>query len=433
MVAHDLAARDIHDERVLAAMESVPREHFVPEDLVDAAYEDRPLPIGVGQTISQPYIVALMAQEARIRAADRVLEVGTGSGYGAAVLGRLAAEVWTIERHEDLARRAREALEATGAGNVHVDVGDGSLGAPDSAPFDAIVVTAAAPAVPDALVAQLADGGRLVIPIGPDGHAQELVRVTRRGEHSERAHLCDVRFVPLIGAEGFGRTGGGDDRNGSDPGTSARRRGLRSDQRASPQGPAPQTSPERGEWTMADEWGPLATLAGEWQGEGGLDTAYSHSQEKVLDTPYLEKATFKPFGPVDNGSQSLYGLDYHSAMWRGNEDLPFHTEVGYWLWDAATGEVMRCFVVPRGITTFAGGTAAADATEFTLSASAGHDTYSIGENKYLAQHASTRTYEVTITIDGPDTWSYHETTTLRMDQFPELFPHTDHNTLHRVA
>ena len=158
MVAHDLAARDIHDERVLAAMESVPREHFVPEDLVDAAYEDRPLPIGVGQTISQPYIVALMAQEARIRAADRVLEVGTGSGYGAAVLGRLAAEVWTIERHEDLARRAREALEATGAGNVHVDVGDGSLGAPDSAPFDAIVVTAAAPEAPSALLAQLADG-----------------------------------------------------------------------------------------------------------------------------------------------------------------------------------------------------------------------------------------------------------------------------------
>ena len=216
MVAHDLAARDIHDERVLAAMESVPREHFVPEDLVDAAYEDRPLPIGVGQTISQPYIVALMAQEARIRAADRVLEVGTGSGYGAAVLGRLAAEVWTIERHEDLARRAREALEATGAGNVHVDVGDGSLGAPDSAPFDAIVVTAAAPAVPDALVAQLADGGRLVIPIGPDGHAQELVRVTVRGEHSERAHLCDVRFVPLIGAEGFGRIHPGQQRRDGD-------------------------------------------------------------------------------------------------------------------------------------------------------------------------------------------------------------------------
>ena len=216
MVAHDLAARDIHDERVLAAMESVPREHFVPEDLVDAAYEDRPLPIGAGQTISQPYIVALMAQEARIGAADRVLEVGTGSGYGAAVLGRLAAEVWTVERHEDLARRAREALEATGAGNVHVDVGDGSLGAPDSAPFDAIVVTAAAPEAPSALLAQLADGGRLVIPIGPDGHAQELVRVTRRGEDSERAHLCDVRFVPLVGAQGFGRIHPGQQRRDGD-------------------------------------------------------------------------------------------------------------------------------------------------------------------------------------------------------------------------
>ncbi len=124
--------------------------------------------------------------------------------------------MWTVERHEDLARRAREALEATGAGNVHVDVGDGSLGAPDSAPFDAIVVTAAAPEAPSALLAQLADGGRLVIPIGPDGHAQELVRVTVRGEHSERAHLCDVRFVPLIGAEGFGRIHPGQQRRDGD-------------------------------------------------------------------------------------------------------------------------------------------------------------------------------------------------------------------------
>ena len=108
---------------------------------------------------------------------------------------------------------------------------------------------------------------------------------------------------------------------------------------------------------MANEWGPLGSLAGEWEGEGGLDTAYSHSQDKVLATPFLEKLTFKPFGPVDNGSQHLYGLDYKSAMWRGNEENPFHTEVGYWLWDGATGEVMRGFVVPRGITVLAGGTA----------------------------------------------------------------------------
>ncbi|MBS1836939.1 MAG: FABP family protein [Actinobacteria bacterium] len=184
---------------------------------------------------------------------------------------------------------------------------------------------------------------------------------------------------------------------------------------------------------MADEWGPLAALAGEWEGQGGLDTAFSHSRGEVLDTPYLEKASFKPFGPVDNGRQSLYGLDYRTAMWRDDEELPFHTEVGYWLWDAATGEVMRAFVVPRGITVLAGGTAAADASQFTLSATPGHATYSIGENRYLADHASTTSYEVRITIDGADAWSYHETTMLRMDELAEPLAHTDHNTLHRVG
>ncbi len=184
---------------------------------------------------------------------------------------------------------------------------------------------------------------------------------------------------------------------------------------------------------MADEWGPLGPLAGEWAAEGGLDTAFSHSQNKVVGTPYLEKLTFKPFGPVDNGSQSLYGLDYKSAMWRGDEDNPFHTEVGYWLWDAATGEVMRGFVVPRGITVLAGGVAAADATTFTLSAKAGHPQYSIGENKYLAEHASTLSYDVTITINGDDSWSYDEKTMLRMAEFDEPFAHTDHNTLRRVT
>jgi hypothetical protein len=184
---------------------------------------------------------------------------------------------------------------------------------------------------------------------------------------------------------------------------------------------------------MADLWGPLGALAGEWQGEGGLDTAYSHSRQQVLDTPYLEKLSMKPFGPVDNGSQSLYGLDYRSAMWRGDEENPFHTEVGYWLWDGATGEVMRCFVVPRGITVMAGGVAAADATSFELAAEPGHPQYSIGENQYLAKNASTRAYRASITIHGPDSWSYHETTTLQMNEFADPFPHVDHNTLTRVA
>ena len=181
-----------------------------------------------------------------------------------------------------------------------------------------------------------------------------------------------------------------------------------------------------------EEWGPLAALIGDWQGEGGLDTAFAHASEKVLDTPFTEKVSMKPFGPVGNGRQSLYGLDYKTAMWRGSEENPFHTEVGYWLWDGATGEVLRGFVVPRGITVLAGAIGvAADATEFTLSAETGGDLYSIAENQYLRQHASTRRYEVTITT-GADTWSYHETTTLKMDEFPDLFPHVDHNTLTRA-
>ena len=177
-----------------------------------------------------------------------------------------------------------------------------------------------------------------------------------------------------------------------------------------------------------EEWGPLAGLIGEWQGEGGLDTAYSHARQEVVETPYLEKVTMKPFGPVDNGAQHLYGLDYRSAMWRGNEENPFHTEVGYWLWDGATGEIMRCFVVPRGITTFAGGTSTADATSFVLRADRGAELYNIGENQYLRANASTVSYEATITIGGGE-WSYDEMTTLQMNEFPEPFPHSDHNTL----
>ena len=183
---------------------------------------------------------------------------------------------------------------------------------------------------------------------------------------------------------------------------------------------------------MSNEWGPLAGLIGEWEGTGGLDTAFSHSRGEVVGTPYLEKLTFKPFGPVDNGSQHLYGLDYKTAMWRESEDNPFHTEVGYWLWDAATGEVLRGFVVPRGITVLASGTAAADAKSFTLSATKGASEYTIGENLYLAGAASTVSYEVTITI-GEGTWSYAETTMLHMKEFPQPFAHTDANTLRKVG
>ncbi len=184
---------------------------------------------------------------------------------------------------------------------------------------------------------------------------------------------------------------------------------------------------------MSDEWGPLSALAGEWEGEGGLDRAFQHASGQVVETPYREKLSFKPFGPVQNGRQALYGLDYKTAMWRGSEDNPFHTEVGYWLWDAATGEVLRGFVVPRGITVLAGGTAAADASSFELSARLGDPQYPIGENTYLTKHASTRSYHVTITVNGDGTWSYDETSMLDIDELPEPLAHTDHNTLHRVG
>ncbi len=206
MVRDSIAARGITDARVLAAMRSVRREEFVAPESQDLAYRDRPLPIDVGQTISQPYIVALMAEAAAIEPTDRVLEVGAGSGYGAAVIGCLAAEVWTIERHSELVALARRHLTSEGITNVNVVEGDGTLGWPDSGPYDAIIVTAGGPRVPEALRAQLADGGRLVMPVGVARNGQELIRVTRHGEEFEEDELESVRFVPLIGEQGWIRT-----------------------------------------------------------------------------------------------------------------------------------------------------------------------------------------------------------------------------------
>ena len=202
MVERQLASRGIADERVLAAMERVPRDAFVPADLAEFAYDDNPLPIAEGQTISQPYIVALMAEAARIKPGERVLEVGTGSGYAAAVFAELAREVVTIERHAALAEGARAVLQRLGYENVEVLTGDGSRGVPERAPYDAILVAAGAPAPPDSLKRQLADGGRLVIPVSVNSH-QELRVVTRRGETFETEDLGAVRFVPLMGEEGW--------------------------------------------------------------------------------------------------------------------------------------------------------------------------------------------------------------------------------------
>lgn len=181
------------------------------------------------------------------------------------------------------------------------------------------------------------------------------------------------------------------------------------------------------------EWGPLAALIGDWEGTDGLDVAYSHERQQVWETPFSEKVTMKPFGPVQNGRQILFGLDYKTAMWRGDELKPFHTELGYWLWDAATGEVLRCFVVPRGIALVAGGTTTADATAFTMHAGESVAPYRIAENTYLAANASTVRYESNITLHDDGSWSYDEVTTLRMAEIPGEFAHTDRNRMIRVG
>jgi protein-L-isoaspartate(D-aspartate) O-methyltransferase len=199
MVAGQVEARGIRDARVLAAMRSVPRHELVPAGERDRAYADRPLPIGHGQTISQPYIVALMTELARVEPGDAVLEVGTGSGYQAAVLAACGAKVWTIEIVDPLAKRAARDLARLGYANVTVKSGDGYAGWPEHAPFDAVIVTAAAPRVPEALLAQLRVGGRLVIPVGPEGELQTLQVHERTETDYTVSEIAPVRFVPMTG------------------------------------------------------------------------------------------------------------------------------------------------------------------------------------------------------------------------------------------
>ena len=206
MVKRQIAGRGVRSERVLKAMRKVPRERFLPRGQGVFAYDDSPLPIGDGQTISQPYIVAYMAECLALEGGEKVLEIGTGSGYAAAVLAEIAAEVYTIERIEGLATMARTVLDGLGYTNVHVQCGDGTLGWPEEAPYDGIVVSAGGPDVPDTLKHQLKTGGRLVIPIGRSKAYQELIRVTRIAENDFKTEdLLSVRFVPLVGEEGWPR------------------------------------------------------------------------------------------------------------------------------------------------------------------------------------------------------------------------------------
>jgi protein-L-isoaspartate(D-aspartate) O-methyltransferase len=202
MVKEQLEKRGIRDPRVLEAMRRVPRHRFVPPENRHLAYADGPLPIGEGQTISQPYIVALMSQLLQIDAREKVLEIGTGSGYQAAVLAHLAEIVHTIERYASLAQKAEAKLRELGIDNVHVHVGDGTKGWPEEAPYDGIIATAGSPEVPRPLLEQLSDEGRLVLPVGRK-RGQVLERWVRQGERYEREQLVPVAFVPLIGEHGW--------------------------------------------------------------------------------------------------------------------------------------------------------------------------------------------------------------------------------------
>lgn len=207
MVERQLVRRGLHDKRVLQAMRDVPREVFVEAGMAEFAFDDSPLPIGEGQTISQPYIVAFMAEAAELSPNDRVLEVGTGSGYAAAVFSRIAKAVYTIERYPSLAETAKQCLARASIENVFVKVGDGTLGWTDAASFDAIIVAAGAPDVPAALKQQLAIGGRLIIPVG-GAEYQSLLKVRRVTEALYGTdELATVRFVPLVGAQGWAEDG----------------------------------------------------------------------------------------------------------------------------------------------------------------------------------------------------------------------------------
>jgi len=202
MVEGQLKGRGVSDEKVLAAFSKVPRERFVPEDYQQNAYDDYPIPIGNNQTISQPYMVALMTECLALKGEERILEIGTGSGYQMAILAEIAGEVYSVERIEELAKYAETVLSSIGYENCRIKVGDGTLGWEENSPYDGIIVTAGAPNVPKSLIEQLKDGGRLVIPVG-GGFSQVLTVVEKKGKSITSRDICGCVFVPLIGKEGW--------------------------------------------------------------------------------------------------------------------------------------------------------------------------------------------------------------------------------------
>jgi len=202
MVKLQLERRKIKDQRVLEAMRKVPRHKFVPERMRGEAYDDHPLPIGEGQTISQPYMVAIMTELLELRGEEKVLEIGTGSGYQLAILAELARETFSVERFGPLAEQSRDRLRELGYRNIEIRTGDGTLGWPERAPFDGIIVTAGAPRIPLPLIEQLSEGGRLVIPVGEERH-QELYRVVKEGGGTRKEYFGGCVFVPLVGEHGW--------------------------------------------------------------------------------------------------------------------------------------------------------------------------------------------------------------------------------------
>lgn len=203
MVEEQLIPRGISDKRVLETFRKVPRHEFVGKDFMQSAYNDYPLPIGENQTISQPYMVALMTESLNLKGAEKILEIGTGSGYQAAILAELVKEVYTVERFQELADTAKKAFDKIGYKNIKIKVGDGTLGWEEFAPYDCIIVTAGAPGIPETLLKQLKDGGRLLIPIGSDGFGQILTLVENLGKAVRTSEICGCMFVPLIGKEGW--------------------------------------------------------------------------------------------------------------------------------------------------------------------------------------------------------------------------------------